>query len=102
MKAEGSHEGCIEQIYGLFNQCLYNAQRQLDEAGRLRMDGKELADHIQAQVAALWDQVETHNIDELTDYKGYHQEFLRLFGFGYAHVDYEADLSPMVSLANLA
>ncbi len=102
MKAEGSHEGCIEQIYGLFNQCLYNAQRQLDEAGRLRMDGKELADHIQAQVAALWDQVETHNIDDLTDYKGYHQEFLRLFGFGYAHVDYEADLSPMVSLANLA
>ncbi len=102
MKAEGSHEGCIEQIYGLFNQCLYNPQRQLDEAGRLRMDGKELADHIQAQVAALWDQVETHNIDELTDYKGYHQEFLRLFGFGYAHVDYEADLSPMVSLANLA
>ncbi len=102
MKAEGSHEGCIEQIYGLFNQCLYNPARQLDEAGRLRMDGKELADHIQAKVAAMWDQVETDNIDELTDYKGYHQEFLRLFGFGYSHVDYEADVSPMVSLANLA
>lgn len=102
MKAEGSHEGCIEQIYGLFNQCLYNSARQLDDAGRLRMDGKELSAHVQAQVAALWDQVETHNIDELTDYKGYHQEFLRLFGFGYAHVDYTADVSPMVSLANLA
>lgn len=102
MKAEGSHEGCIEQIFGLFQQCLYNPTRQLDDAGRLRMDGKELADHIQAQVAALWDQVETNNIDDLTDYKGYHQEFLRLFGFGYAHVDYNADVSPMVSLANLA
>jgi len=102
MKEEGSHEGCIEQIYGLFNQCLYNPTRQLDDAGRLRMDGKELADHIQAKVAAMWDQVQTDNIDELTDYKGYHQEFLRLFGFGYAHVDYEADVSPMVSLANLA
>jgi enoyl-[acyl-carrier protein] reductase/trans-2-enoyl-CoA reductase (NAD+) len=102
MKAEGSHEGCIEQIYGLFNQCLYNSARQLDDAGRLRMDGKELSAHVQSQVAALWDQVETHNIDDLTDYKGYHQEFLRLFGFGYAHVDYTADVSPMVSLANLA
>lgn len=102
MKEEGSHEGCIEQIYGLFQQCLYNPARQLDEAGRLRMDGKELAEHIQAKVTALWQQVETDNIDELTDYKGYHQEFLRLFGFGYSHVDYNADVSPMVSLANLA
>ncbi|WP_031567679.1 enoyl-ACP reductase FabV [Rheinheimera texasensis] len=102
MKAEGTHEGCIEQIYGLFRQCLYNPSRVLDEAGRLRMDGKELADHIQAEVTALWQQVETSNIDELTDYKGYHQEFLRLFGFGYSHVDYDADVSPMVTLANLA
>jgi enoyl-[acyl-carrier protein] reductase/trans-2-enoyl-CoA reductase (NAD+) len=102
MKEEGSHEGCIEQIYGLFQQCLYNPARLLDEAGRLRMDGKELADHIQSKVTALWQQVETTNIDELTDYKGYHQEFLRLFGFGYSHVDYNADVSPMVSLANLA
>lgn len=102
MKAEGTHEGCIEQIYGLFQQCLYNPARVLDEGGRLRMDGKELSDHVQAEVTALWQQVETANIDELTDYKGYHQEFLRLFGFGYSHVDYEADVSPMVTLANLA
>ncbi|ALZ77161.1 enoyl-ACP reductase FabV [Rheinheimera sp. F8] len=102
MKAEGTHEGCIEQIYGLFRQCLYNPARELDEGGRLRMDGKELSDHVQAEVTALWQQVETSNIDELTDYKGYHQEFLRLFGFGYSHVDYEADVSPMVTLANLA
>jgi enoyl-[acyl-carrier protein] reductase/trans-2-enoyl-CoA reductase (NAD+) len=102
MKAEGTHDGCIEQIYGLFQQCLYNPARVLDEGGRLRMDGKELSDHVQAEVTALWQQVETANIDELTDYKGYHQEFLRLFGFGYSHVDYEADVSPMVTLANLA
>ncbi|HAT42113.1 MAG TPA: bifunctional NADH-specific enoyl-ACP reductase/trans-2-enoyl-CoA reductase [Rheinheimera sp.] len=102
MKEEGTHEGCIEQIYGLFRECLYNPNRQLDNAGRLRMDGKELADHVQAKIKALWGQVETSNIDELTDYKGYHQEFLRLFGFGYSHVDYDADVSPMVSLENLA
>lgn len=101
MKEQGSHEGCIEQIYGLFTQCLYNSQRQLDEAGRLRMDGKELADDIQTAVKNLWGQVTTESIDTLTDYKGYHNEFLRLFGFGYSHVDYDADVDALLALKNL-
>ncbi|SDZ97068.1 enoyl-ACP reductase FabV [Alkalimonas amylolytica] len=101
MKAEGSHEGCIEQIDGLFRQGLYAAAPVLDEAGRLRQDGKELADHVQAEVKALWQQVETDNIDTLTDYAGYHQDFLQLFGFGVAGVDYEADVSPEVPLQQL-
>ncbi len=102
MKAEGSHEGCIEQINGLFRQGLYSANPVLDEAGRLRQDGKELSEHIQQAVKDLWEQVTTDTIDSLTDYKGYHNEFLRLFGFGYSHVDYDADVSPMVPLRNLA
>lgn len=101
MKDEGTHEGCIEQIYGLFLQALYNKDRTLDEAGRLRMDGKELSDHIQSAVKALWGQVTTENIDDLTDYKGYHNEFLRLFGFGYSHVDYGADVEALLPLKNL-
>ena len=102
MKAEGSHEGCIEQINGLFRQGLYSATPVLDDAGRLRQDGKELSEHIQQAVKDLWGQVTTDTIDSLTDYKGYHNEFLRLFGFGYGHVDYDADVSPMVPLRNLA
>ncbi|MCC5826750.1 enoyl-ACP reductase FabV [Alkalimonas sp.] len=101
MKAEGSHEGCIEQIDGLFRQGLYAAAPVLDEGGRLRQDAKELADHVQAEVKALWQQVETDNIDTLTDYAGYHQDFLQLFGFGVAGVDYEADVSPEVPLLQL-
>ena len=102
MKAEGSHEGCIEQINGLFRQGLYSATPILDDAGRLRMDGKELSDHIQQAVKDLWGQVTTDTIDTLTDYKGYHNEFLRLFGFGYSHVNYDADVSPMVPLRHIA
>lgn len=102
MKAEGSHEGCIEQINGLFRQGLYSDAPIMDDAGRLRMDGKELSPHIQQAVKDLWGQVTTETIDTLTDYKGYHNEFLRLFGFGYAHVDYDADVSPLVPLANIA
>lgn len=101
MKAEGSHEGCIEQINGLFREGLYSAAPTLDEAGRLRQDGKELAEHIQAEVKALWQQVETDNIDTLTDYAGYHQDFLQLFGFGVNGVNYDADVNPEVLLQHL-
>lgn len=101
MKQEGTHEGCIEQIDGLFRQGLYSTAPVMDDAGRLRMDGKELSDHIQQAVKDLWGQVTTETIDTLTDYKGYHNEFLRLFGFGYSHVDYDADVSPMVPLQNI-
>ncbi len=99
MKAEGTHEGCIEQIQGLFERQIYTAgQADIDDDGRWRMDGEELKESVQAQVAALWDSVNTDNIGELTDFKGYHQEFLRLFGFGLDGVDYEADTSPLVDL----
>ncbi|HEY9043893.1 MAG TPA: enoyl-ACP reductase FabV [Rheinheimera sp.] len=102
MKEEGTHEGCIEQINGLFRKGLYSDAPLMDDAGRLRMDGKELSAHIQQAVKDLWGQVTTDTIDTLTDYKGYHNEFLRLFGFGYNHVDYDADVSPMVPLHNIA
>lgn len=102
MKQQGTHEGCIEQISGLFRQGLYSSAPILDDAGRLRMDGKELSDQVQDNVAALWDQVTTETIDSLTDYHGYHSEFLHLFGFGFDGVDYLADVSPAVPLANLA
>lgn len=99
MKEEGTHEGCIEQIQGLFERQIYtDGQANIDEEGRWRMDGEELKDSVQAQVAGLWDSVNTDNIGELTDFKGYHQEFLRLFGFGLDGVDYEADTSPLVEL----
>lgn len=99
MKAEGTHEGCIEQVDGLYRECLYpEGEPALDEAGRLRMDGKELADHVQAQIEELWPQVTTENIDELTDYVSYHNEFLRLFGFSVEGVDYDADVDTVVDI----
>ncbi|HEY6529549.1 MAG TPA: enoyl-ACP reductase FabV [Cellvibrionaceae bacterium] len=98
MKAEGSHEGCIEQLYRLFTEGLYTTSPRLDAQNRLRMDDKELTAHIQAEVARLWPQVTEDNLFELTDYKGYNAEFLKLFGFGAAGVDYEADTNPELSV----
>lgn len=97
MKEEGTHEGCIEQIYRLFTEGLYTDQPRLDEDGRLRMDAKETNDATQAKIKALWDQVTQDNFHELSDYEGYHSDFLKLFGFGIAGVDYDADVDPMVT-----
>ncbi|MGA1742012.1 MAG: enoyl-ACP reductase FabV [Pseudohongiellaceae bacterium] len=101
MKAEGTHEGCIEQVELLFRESLYGDNPKLDEDGRLRADYKELAPHVQQQVSDLWQQVQSDNIDALTDFKGYQTEFLQLFGFEMPGVDYDAEVNPEVPIANM-
>jgi len=101
MKQAGTHEGCIEQVDGLYRDSLYNDKPIVDEEGRLRADYKELAPAIQQEVAALWDKVTDGNVYELTDFAGYKSDFLRLFGFGVEGVDYEADVNPDVQITNL-
>ncbi|WP_448211487.1 enoyl-ACP reductase FabV [Colwellia sp. MEBiC06753] len=101
MKADGTYQGCIEQIQDLFKENLYGESPRLDEAGRLSQNYKELEDSVQDRVQAIWDTVETDTIDELTDYNSYHQEFLKLFGFGVEGVDYDADVSPLAEINHL-
>jgi len=101
MKERGIHEGCIEQVDGLFRDSLYGEDPYLDEEGRLRADRKELDPEIQAAVGELWNQVNTETLRELSDFAGYKQEFLQLFGFEVDGVDYEADVNPEVVIANM-
>ena len=60
------------------------------------MDDWELRDDVQSRVKELWPRVTTANLFELTDYQGYKDEFLKLFGFGVAGVDYDADVNPVI------
>ena len=101
MKAQGTHEGCIEQVDGLFRDSLYGAQPYLDDDGRLRADRKELDPAVQAEVGALWEQINTDTLRELSDIEGYKKEFLQLFGFEVEGVDYDADVNPEVPIANM-
>lgn len=101
MKAQGTHEGCIEQVHGLYRDSLYGKAPILDAEGRLRADTRELAAPVQTRVQALWDQVTTDNLYELTDFAGYKADFLRLFGFGVEGVDYEADAGTEVPIPGL-
>jgi enoyl-[acyl-carrier protein] reductase / trans-2-enoyl-CoA reductase (NAD+) len=101
MKEQGTHEGCIEQIDGLFRDSLYSAQPYLDEEGRLRADGQELDPAIQDAVAKLWQGVNTETLRQLSDFEGYKREFLQLFGFEVDGVDYAADVNPEVPINNM-
>jgi enoyl-[acyl-carrier protein] reductase/trans-2-enoyl-CoA reductase (NAD+) len=97
MKAEGTHEGCIEQIQRLFATQVYAPSGPtFDEAGRVRIDDLEMKPGVQAAVAAVWPGVTTENLPALTDIAGYRSEFLRLFGFGLPGIDYEADIEPHI------
>ena len=101
MKSKGTHEGCIEQIYGLYKDSLYGASPRLDAEGRLRADDKELDEDVQRRVMELWSHVSTDNVHELTDFAGYKSDFLRLFGFGVEQVNYEEDVNPEVPIPYL-
>ena len=101
MRARGTHEGCIEQIQHLFRQGLYAEEPSYDEAGRLRADALELDPEVQAEVADLWAQIESDNLATLSDFAGYKREFLQLFGFEVDGVDYDAEVDPVVEIANL-
>ena len=96
MKAEGTHEGCIEQLDRLYRECLYTDTPRLDDALRMRVDDLELTPEVQSKVEAIWPQVTTESLDELSDFAGYQDEFLKLFGFGVDGVDYDAEVSPLV------
>ena len=101
MKADGSHEGCIEQIYKLFTTGLYSDVPASDDDGRLRADQLELRPEIQDAVERQWGVVNTENLLELTDFEGYQKEFLNLFGFEMDGVDYSADVDTVVPINSL-
>lgn len=94
MKEKGTHEGCIEQIQRLFSDRLYSDSITFDDSGRIRIDDWEMEDDVQAAVEEAWGKVTTETIDEYTDFAGYKDEFLKLFGFGIEGVDYEAETDP--------
>ena len=97
MKERGGHEGCTEQMSRLFRDRLYNGgEVPVDELGLIRMDDWEMGEAIQSAVGDIWPKIETDTVDEMTDFVGYQQEFLRLFGFGVDGVDYEAEVEPEV------
>ena len=102
MKAEGVHEGCVEQIQRLFEQRLYSGNNvPTDDKGRIRIDDWEMREDIQERIKVLWEKATSENLTEIGDLAGYKQDFLNLFGFGFNNVDYKADTNELVMIESI-
>ena len=98
MKQKGTGEGAIEQMARLFRDFLATGKTPVfDPEGRIRVDNLEMRPDVQSEVAALWPQVTTENLHQLSDFAAFKRGFRNLFGFEVPGVDYsqptEIDLS---------
>ncbi|MBY7827757.1 trans-2-enoyl-CoA reductase family protein [Vibrio fluvialis] len=93
MKEKGTHEGCIEQMHRLFSDKLYGKTPVPVDGERLvRMDDWELNPDTQERVRQLLSDMNGDNFKQVGDYAGFKAEFLRLNGFDFDNVDYDADI----------
>ena len=96
MKVRGIDEGCIEQMDRLFRDRLFNGRLlqdiPVDDEGRVRVDDWEMRADVQHAVKEIWKNVSTENVLRNGDVEGYNKEFLKLFGFGLAGVNYDEDV----------
>jgi enoyl-[acyl-carrier protein] reductase/trans-2-enoyl-CoA reductase (NAD+) len=91
MKDKGIHEGCIEQMSRLFHEKLKD-NPIVDAEDRIRLDDYEMYQDVQEKVMEYWEQVNTENVTELADLKGYWEDFYQMFGFKFDNVDYSEDI----------
>lgn len=100
MKEKNVHEGCIEQTQRLYETQLYAEKRQLrlDDDARIRMDDLEMADNIQQYVQENWSNVSAENLESISDFAGYRDDYLQMHGFGFDTVDYDADVEANVPM----
>ena len=92
MKEKNIHEDCIEQIQRLFEDILYvknSDQKQIPVL--VRVDDWEMRPDVQSAVADLWNKIDSQNIYEISDLKGYKEDFYRLFGFGLKGLNYSEE-----------
>ena len=90
MNERGLEESPVEQMRRLFAGVVaVSGDPQTDEAGRLRLDDREMRTDVQAEIARLWPQVTTENLRSVTDFAGFQRQFRNLFGFDVEGVDYE-------------
>ena len=99
MKQKGIHEGCSEQMARLCFDHLSEGRAPSTDASRLiRLDDLEMREDVQSEVARLWPEVTTENLDGISDFKGLQQDFNQLFGFDVPGVDYDAPVETAVSI----
>ena len=49
---------------------------------------------VQEEVGRRWERVNSGNVEELADIRGFREEFLQYHGFDVPGIDYSADVEP--------
>ena len=89
MNAKGINEAPIGQMRRLFSEHLGpELQPQLDGERYIRLDDRELQPEVTNAVTERWEQIDTDNFHELSDYAGFRHRFRNLFGFEVEGIDY--------------
>ncbi len=102
MKEKGTHEGCIEQIYRLMNELVYDDQAiPIDKEQRIRIDDLEMQPDVQQLISTIWSTISTDNIHDLSDLAGYKKDFYKLFGFEIDGVNYKEDVDIQVHIPSI-
>ncbi len=90
MNAKGINEAPIGQMKRLFSEHLGpGMEPQLDAERYIRLDDRELQPEVTDAVTERWEQIDTDNFHELSDYAGFRRRFRNLFGFEVEGVDYD-------------
>lgn len=98
-QAQGTHETVVEHQDRLFRDMVYGAQRQVDDQGRLRPDGRELTSATQRAVEALLPTMTPEKFTTtMPGYPAYRREFRQLSGFDVPGVAPEFDPAELANL----
>jgi enoyl-[acyl-carrier protein] reductase / trans-2-enoyl-CoA reductase (NAD+) len=83
MKEKGAHEDCIQQMYRLFAEKLYNNNNgvAVDEANRIRLDDWEMEPDVQEKVKEIMESMTAENFKEVLDLEGYKKDLYEIHGF---------------------
>lgn len=102
MKAKGTHEGCIEQIYRLLHDFVYTGRNMVvDKEDRVHLDDLEMQADVQKKISDIWKIISTENMGALADLAGYRRDFYKLFGFEVGGVDYTQDVDMNVKIPSI-
>ena len=56
---------------------------------------------VQQKVKELWEETSNENLASISAVDEYRNDFFRLFGFGFAGVDYEKDVSSLKKIPSI-
>jgi len=92
MAEQGKEEACMVHTHRLLSDMVYGDNPNFDEDGRMRPDSWELAQDIQNESIATYNQITEENFKEFCDFKLYKKYFMNLNGFEAEGVDYDLDV----------